>query len=82
MRTEITLTKEEHQKRVITECKRNFYECATHFFKENDLLQILEVLQKIENPDKATCQTIDGLKNLWFRHHIHLIDLNDLTKIK
>lgn len=70
------LKADEQKAQMVLEDKLNFYECAMHFFSQHDLLQIVEVLERIDTPDKQTQSTIKALKGLWVRHNFHKQDLN------
>jgi hypothetical protein len=73
----------EHWKEIEQEDRQNFYGCAMHFFKINNLLEIIEVLQSTKVYASADQAKIDraseGLKSIWVRYSAHTQDLDKIA---
>jgi len=72
----------EHWESIIKERKMDFYESAMHFLAKNDILEVVQTLEKItvanQEQQERIENTTSAIKDIWHKHHCHIQDIEEI----
>jgi len=85
-KTNIAILPADHWEKIAKERSMDFYECAMYFLGKNDILEVIQTLERIslDDPEKndKIIKTTAALKDIWHKHHCHLQDIEEIKSKK